>query len=134
MDLAISLVSATKQARTDEDGTLHELYRAAVFVGGECLGEFGFDSGLPHLRWRRTGIAYFCPACGDIWARLVFWESDGQQSLLDCERISCENHEDQWEVPGSLIFSGIEGLVELLPEAALRREIEVHMRYMEKKR
>lgn len=119
---------------TDEDGTLHEQYRASVFIGQDHLGEFEFDPGSrPGLHYRRTGIAYYCPECGEVWARLVLWESNGRQCLLDAERVSCEKHEDQWAVAGSLLAVGLEDLIELLPEPALRREFNIYIKRLEKR-
>lgn len=119
---------------TDENGTLHERYRAEVFVGLDHLGSFEFDPGdHAELHYRRTGVAYFCPCCGDVWARLVLLDSEGNQSCLDAHSVSCHNHPDLWEEPGSLLCRGLEGLVDLLPPAALRRELEIYLKRLEKK-
>lgn len=124
-----SSASAARPAWTDESGTLHEQYRAAVLLGAECLGEVSFDPGdHPDLHYRRTGIAYYCPECGDIWARVVFWDSSGRQNLLEAEIVSCENHADYWNVPGSLLSAGLGGLINLLPREAVKRELEIYLR------
>lgn len=118
---------------TDEDGTFHEQYRAAIFVAGTHLGEFAFDPGAwPSLHYRRRGIAYFCPTCGDVWARIVLWDSAESQSELDSETVSCENHADQWNTPGSLLSAGLDGLADLLPADALRREFYLYQKRLEK--
>ena len=120
----------------DPDGTLHEWYHAAIFLAdGTHLGDFEIDPGAhPELHWRRSGLAYYCPHCGEVWARIVFWESGGRQALLDAFTVSCEQHPDPWEVAGSLLHSTIEDIIDLLPEPAVRRELGIYLRKMERRR
>lgn len=118
---------------TDEDGTMHEYYRAIVLVGGDFLGEFTFDSGAWNcFKYRRAGYAYYCGDCGDIWARIVCYNSSGQQLHLKPEIVSCEKHYDQWNIAGSLVRFFEEELLQLLPEAAVRREFNLLIQKFEK--
>lgn len=114
----------------DEADTLHENYQALIFIGSEFLGEFPIDPGAqPELCYRRGGVAYFCPACGEVWARLVWVNSRGEQQLFDTRSVACDKHPDQWNIPGSLLTGELFGLLDLLPRAVLLREVILHFNY-----
>ena len=117
---------------TDPDGTLHETYSAEYFLHGTYLGGLQYDSGRSDLGWHRSSVAFFCPTCGDTWARMVVTASEGRACHFDVERVGCERHFDLWNIPGSTLVGRLEGLVEDLPPALLRREFEVHLRWAEK--
>lgn len=107
------------------------------FVGNSLLDEavikddFAVDS-----------LAYFCPVCGDIWARIV--ASHRWHILTWC----CINHSPQgvaeWgRVSGSMLnvmnskeFVGRwawASCIEYLPPAILHRELMVHINHVERK-
>lgn len=116
----------------EANGTLHEQCKVLVFIGRAFLGEFPFDPGAhPEMRYRRSGAAYFCRACGEIWARLVLVDMQGRQEAFEVEVVSCEKHYDQWAVSGSLLAGNLEALLPLLPLAAARREFMIHLRDLE---
>lgn len=118
----------TLKSWVDGDGTLHEWYRVLVFIGREFLGEFQLDPGdHPELGYRRTGVAYYCWHCGEVWARLVFIDSAGRRSPLNVEQISCEKHYDQWQIAGSLLGARLEGILPYLPAAAVKREFRIYL-------
>ena len=84
-------------------------------------------------------LAYFCPACGDIWARMV---AEDSQSYFDIVTVYCERHVPAgvpgWGViPGTLCMGSQLNLstmcwiaaVEVLPDAVLEREFTVLYRY-----
>ena len=117
----------------DKNGTFHEQYTALVLVGNDLLGTFTIDPGAwPSLSYRRSGVAYYCPWCGDIWARVVFTDSRGIQASLDITTVSCIRHPDQWDLAGSLLAGRLEALIEHLPLDAVKREFEIHMNEAEK--
>jgi len=117
----------------DKDGTFHEQYTVLVLVGNALLGTFTLDPGAqPTLGFRRSGVAYYCPYCGDIWARLVFTDSGGRQAPLNAETVSCERHADQWNQQGSLLSAGFESLIDFLPPDAVKREFDIYMNEAEK--
>jgi len=118
---------------TASDGTFHEIYSAAAFVGKSFLGELEYDSGRSDLRWHRSSTAYFCPECGDIWGRIVAQDSRGKPKAFEVARVACAQHYDHWNVPGSFLVGHLEYLLGDLPLAALRRELEVHLTYAERK-
>lgn len=116
-----------------ETGILHQNCRMLIFVGREFLGEFIFDPGAhPEMRWRRSGAAYFCYHCGEIWARVVMLDARGRQEAFEPERVACEKHWDQWNVAGSLLAGPLAHLLPMLPEAALKREFRIHLTQLEK--
>jgi len=124
--------TSPKVFSVDSLGTFHEKYSVIVLLGNNVGGQFSFDPGAwPRLRYRRTGVAYFCPHCGDIWARLVFTDSRGVQMPFDVERVACAKHPDSWNTAGSLLASGLEALVELLPSDVLKRELELHIKELQ---
>lgn len=113
---------------TDPDGTFHE--RCALFFvsTGESVP---FDPGAyPELGWRRYSLAYFCSECGEIWERIVLFDSRGKTRPFDtCLTVACAQHTDLYNVPGSRLAWNLEPLLPLLPEGVLRLEAEVHMTY-----
>lgn len=112
------------------DGTLHELYRVLFILGKSYSGEVTFDPGdHPELGYRRQGLAFFCPTCGEIWARFVFVQSSGVPTSFQVQVTACAAHPDQWQVPGSLIPFGQEAWVEILPKPLLAREVDVHLKW-----
>lgn len=117
-----------RSAYSDEDGTLHEQYTISVFIGPEYYGSFPLDPGAqPGLGYRRHGVAYFCPDCGEVWARLVFMDSRRIVNPFLPVRAACPKHPDQWEVPGSLLAGGLDALLYALPERLLMRELALHL-------
>lgn len=113
-----------------DDGTFHEDYKGLVFIGSDFLGEFSLDAGShPELRYRRTGVAYFCHTCGEVWARIVLVDSRGEQKSFEPRSVACRTHYDQWNIPGSLLAGELFGLIEVLPPEALRREVAIHFNY-----
>lgn len=113
-----------------DDGTLHEKYQGLIFIGNDYLGEFAIDPGNhPELRYRRSGVAYFCSDCGEVWARIVLTDSRGKQSSFEPRSVACRSHHDQWNVPGSLLAGELFGLIEVLPMNVMLREAIIHFNY-----
>jgi hypothetical protein len=111
----------------DPDGTMHERCKLFFVSTSE---QVEFDPGAhPELFWRRTGAAYFCQQCGDIWERIVLIDSKGQPKCFAVETVACEKHHDAWNIPGSRLVPRLEGILPLLPEGVLQREFEAHLAY-----
>ena len=107
----------------DEEGTFHEVCSASFYIGHSELGSSQFDPGShPSLRYRRSGTAYFCSDCGEIWARIVVLGHRAELLDFRVEQVKCDTHGE-----GSLL-EGLEGLLEILPPAAVQREFELHLR------
>lgn len=98
-------------------------------------------SGLEAQVWPRL---YVCPACCRVWAQLsLLGRWDYVQILTPCHAcLDINSAGRSWElaVPGSLLnqSSMIEPtadgvLLRALPEALLRRELELHIRALERK-
>jgi len=113
----------------DAGGTLHETYRILFHIQGKMLGEASFDpGGWPSLGYRRTGLAYFCPFCGEVWGRVVLVDSKGVRNPMEITQVSCPSHPDSYSLPGSILAGRLENLLPLLPPAVLRREFDLHLR------
>jgi hypothetical protein len=78
--------------------------------------------------------AFFCPECGDVWARCPVTFGTKQQSFL-VWRISCRKHDSSHylNVPGSLHMAWDKPFSEAFPEEVLWRELAVHLDHAEKK-
>lgn len=112
----------------DEAGTLHEQCLLVFSPGGENVE---FDPGArPELMYNRLGWAFVCPWCMEVWQRIAMLDHRRKQLPYQIYRVACVKHVDQYEVPGSVLAAG-EGLLAILPEGQLRRELEVHLRSIE---
>lgn len=81
-----------------------------------------FKCSLDHHGARRLSIAYFCPACGEIWARLVSTESQTWGTFARrCDR--CPPTQFDFERAGSLLSDFDPYLFSALPPDLLRREV-----------
>ena len=109
----------------DEAGTLHEDYTAQIEINRIKLGEIAYDSGRSDLRWQRTGYALFCRHCGEVWARLSVMNSSGEPQVYDVWPVSCKKHPDRWNIPGSILANRLIKLLDLMPEAVVRREFNL---------
>ncbi len=71
--------------------------------------------------WAR---AWFCPLCGEVWARAAI---EGQP--YGVYSLSCDKHPSQWEhsVNGSIWIDHDRDYIESLPPYALRRELLLHL-------
>lgn len=123
-------VGTGKPIWVDEtSGILHELCTVHVVVGNSLLASFELDPGAwPSLGYRRDSVSFFCPSCGDIWGRLVFVNSKGQQQRFEVVTVACERHPDAWQVPGSLLAGRLEALVHLYPRPVLERELKIYLK------
>ena len=117
---------------TDPNGTLHETYSGSIFVRDEYLGTFHYDSGDAAYGWNRAGLAFFCPTCGEIWARVVAANASGRPQEFSVLRAHCEQHKDPWDIPGSILRESFANRLGDLPFPALRRELTLHLNYYEK--
>jgi hypothetical protein len=112
---------------TDEDGTFHEESQLSFFVEDQDLGTVPFDPGaLPALGYRRLSLAYCCPACGEIWARVFRITASGTIAPFEFLTVACREHVDPWNVPGSLLAGSLGALLDVMPPLAVRREFEIY--------
>lgn len=70
-----------------------------------------------------TSLAYFCPHCGEVWARR--WLSDAPWSTIN---LGCPKHPYLSDTPGTLIPPWLHTL-DGFPPGVLRREF--NLRYKE---
>ena len=76
--------------------------------------------------------AMFCPECGEVWARMPV-DGVGTPNWWRIIGGNCERHPptSRYVVGGSLILNWEQELTDLLPEAVLRRELELHLKLVE---
>jgi hypothetical protein len=96
-------------------------YTCQFFVGGAYLGqgqrsfEFVHNQVIPP-----HSLAFFCQACGDIWARVLV--QDGSEFQVYSRR--CQKHSKYFFDPGgSIWFTWDRDWQEALPKAILQREV-----------
>lgn len=114
---------------TDADGTAHERCQLLFVSTGESVD---FDPGAqPLMRWPRSGWAFYCPVCVEIWERIIQLDSRGQQRASIVLSVACAKHTDSWNLPGSILAGELEHLLPLLPEGIARREFALHLQEYE---
>ena len=71
-----------------------------------------------------SSIAWFCPECGEIWARAVV---EGSPFRVLTRR--CGKHPARWltDLPGSLLISWLDDFNPTLPLALWQREVLLHL-------
>ena len=73
--------------------------------------------------------AFFCPVCGEVWARAVI---DGTR--FSVWAVPCERHTTTGQsisIHGSLWLSGSSEYIKHLPKEVLQRELLVHLNWVE---
>lgn len=104
-------------------------------VEGQYLGQsirslkhYHNEVGLP------PSYAFFCPVCAEVWARCPV-DLNGKLQPFMAWSVACKKHEHPhglW-VPGSLMLSWDKPFTDSLPDAAVRRELIIHLDWAEKK-
>ena len=81
-----------------------------------------------------VGYAFFCPVCIEVWARCPVMAGDVQQHTM-VQTIACRKHPAHHDlgVPGSLMLPWDKTFSDLLPDDAIRRELQVHLDYAEQR-
>jgi hypothetical protein len=120
----------------DKDGTAHEKCHLYFLVGNDLLSEGEIDPGsVPENGYRRTGCAYVCPDCAQVWGRAILVNSSGKEAAFEVEAVACPDHHSQWHVPGSLL-SGYrnDAYMRFLSPKALKREFVIHHNWYQRKK
>jgi hypothetical protein len=109
-----------------------------VFTRHFHINDSYFGSATEHRRQIHAQLdepqhyAMFCPSCGDLWARMPV---DGVTTLNWWRIIGgcCEKCQpaSPYVLAGSLIMNWEPDLQKILPEAVVRREFELHLKWME---
>ncbi len=100
------------------------------FIDGQYLGtgpaaDYAFRDERARKPW---ATAYFCPICGEVWARIAI---DGQQYHV--YSLPCIKHIPKWEftVYGSVWMDNERQLTDSFPPAVLARELDIHLKHGE---
>ena len=79
---------------------------------------------------------WFCPSCGEVWARIpsisLFDSTSPWQSFRRSCRKCGENQEESFEIPGSILLLWEFDLIDTLPEDVVRWEFERNFLILEK--
>lgn len=118
---ALPGVDAKAQASKKPPMTLRTF---TVSVRGETLGTFTcepdfFDQG--QLK-PQEGVAYFCSACGEIWASIKAEDIPSHAVTIPCK----EHHSSPHWPGGSIWLTWNKRLMDLLPREVLLREFMRH--------
>lgn len=110
------------------------MYEQSIWVDGKFLGSFVRPPMIVHAeRQPPRSLAYFCPHCGQIWARAIVegcmqWEIGGGY---------CKEHAgpSPFTVPGSLLLSWEQEYSSLLLSCPdiVRWEMERHIEFIERR-
>lgn len=103
---------------------LGETPRPAVKYGAMCVGA-------------PQAYAFFCPLCGEVWARCPVVDFQGVVQPFQATTKECRKHPDflnLWttRIPGSIFLSFDKEFTAALPEEALKRELLLHLDAIEK--
>jgi hypothetical protein len=106
------------------------MYPQHFLIEGRHLG-----TGIRKLERREDGyrvplsLAFFCRACGELWAKCPVESSPGISSPWICYNVDCKKHQkpNSIAVPGSLILAWDDDFYEAFPEAVLRWELDRHL-------
>ena len=109
----------------DDAGSLHEDYTAQIIIHGQCFGEITYDIRKVDPLWYRKGFALFCTYCGDVWGTIRVKNSAGILLKFQVWNVSCERHPDSWSIPGSILAHSLINLLDLMPEAVVKREFNL---------
>ena len=97
----------------------------AFFLGDKFLGAGPAEDYFCHGELRPPwSIAYFCPVCGTVWARVITTDQPFHVYTL-----SCEAHPSAWEheIHGSLWIDWDKDFTNSFPPELLRREAILHL-------
>src|SRR5260221_1178893 len=118
---------------TDPDGTMHEVCMVQFFLRGSLFGECSFDAAeAQDLSWRWSSAAPVCSLCGEVWGRIVLRRGHKEAICFGPFLVSCEQHPDRWNIPGSFLEPQHDSLIEYLPEQVLKRELQLLLRDRDK--
>lgn len=124
------------------------MYEQSVYVGSTFLGSFVRPAMLVHAeRQPPRSYAYFCPACGEVWARCPVTRlhsadggSGGNRGSVQEWQIQggyCQLHPgpSPYTVAGSLLLSWEPEYSNYLLSCPMvvKREFEVHLDFLERR-
>jgi len=77
--------------------------------------------------------AYFCCACGDVWARRIVLNQDGSQRPFLALYATCRKHQDIWSIPGALTTMDFTPEFNEFSPEFIQREFEILINHYESK-
>ena len=107
-----------------------KLHDQDFWAEGRFLGRSQRPDELVHGQWRTPpSQAYFCPTCGEVWARVVVPNQE-----FTVWSMPCRKHQPRFRltVAGSLYRLWDRDFNDSFPRGALLREVLVHADWIEK--
>jgi hypothetical protein len=98
-------------------------------IEGESFGPFPISYERSHAELHRPfSIAWFCPFCGDIWARRII-AGEGKDSTWTLYHIPCSKHPHSLSrgLSGSVWLSYETDFLNHMPLPVIRREALLHL-------
>ena len=104
------------------------------WIGGRYIGAGPAERERIHEGlYVPRSYAYFCPSCGDVWARVIVLDGEVSQKFFAWVA-PCPKHElDGVGVSGSLLLPLNHTFNVSLPDEMIQWEFEQHLRWAEKK-
>ena len=102
-----------------------------VYAEDQYLGAFSYAN-HPADSWGWQSLAYFCPECGEVWARVVMARKNGETQQFRPVIMGCRRHFEPWGIPGSLLRGELQYNLDELSVECLARELDVHLSYYER--
>lgn len=97
-------------------------------IRGEDYGTGNYEyTGAGDLR----GHCYFCPLCGEVWAKATV-----HGAVYNVWAAKCDRHPDReiyWEWAGSIWRDWERDFEDAMPRRVLERELELHMKAAERR-
>ena len=105
------------------------IYTQHFFVGNEYLGSSDRLPVFVHEQQQRPqSVAYFCPECGDVWARAVIEGVDYSPWSMSCSK----HPRFRSLVAGSLWMDWDKDYTKAFPRAVLERELQMHLAHYDR--
>ena len=114
------------------------MYEQSIYIEDRFLGSFCRPANIIHAeRQPPNSYAYFCPTCGEVWARCPTTDNNGESRPWQIQGGHCRLHPgpSQFTVAGSLLLAWETEYSALLLSCPdiVRWEFERHMEYYQRR-
>jgi hypothetical protein len=109
------------------------MFRQLLFIEGKHLGEAWRKKELHGGELQAPlSLQFYCPQCGDVWAKAPITFPDGTTTAWLAYRAGCRKHPQHYSQPGGTLFlSWLAEFSEALTEGALRRELDLWWNFIQ---
>ena len=106
----------------------------SFFIRERFLGTLRARTTFEACPWGYYSYAYFCPVCGEVWARVVCDRDVPEPLRWHVREHPCEQHSTIWHVSGTLLPGSDLINLDVLPPEVLRYEFQQHLSHYERKK